>query len=26
MIPTLLLFPVADWMVQHFDDGDVRFR
>lgn len=26
VIPTLLLFPVADWMIQRFDDGDVRFR
>ncbi|WP_156320249.1 hypothetical protein [Brevundimonas sp. AAP58] len=26
VLPTLLLFPVADWMVQWFDDGDVRFR
>jgi rod shape-determining protein MreD len=26
MIPTLLLFPIADWMIQRFDDGDVRFR
>lgn len=24
--PTLLLFPMADWMIQRFDDGDVRFR
>jgi rod shape-determining protein MreD len=26
VVPTLLLFPVADWMIQRFDDGDVRFR
>ena len=26
VLPTLLLFPAADWMVQRFDDGDVRFR
>ena len=26
MIPTLLLFPVANWMIQRFDDGDTRFR
>lgn len=26
VIPTLLLFPVADWMIQRFDDGDMRFR
>ena len=25
MIPTLLLYPVADWLVQKFDDNDVRF-
>lgn len=24
--PTLLLFPLADWLIQRFDDGDVRFR
>lgn len=26
VIPTLLLFPLADWLIQRFDDGDVRFR
>lgn len=26
MIPTLLLFPIADWLIQTFDDADVRFR
>lgn len=26
LIPTLLLFPVADWLIQTFDDADVRFR
>ena len=26
IVPTLLLFPIADWMIQRFDDGDVRFR
>ena len=26
VLPTLLIFPAADWMVQRFDDGDVRFR
>jgi len=26
IVPTLLLFPAADWMIQRFDDGDVRFR
>lgn len=26
MIPTLLLFPIADWLIERFDDGDVRFR
>lgn len=25
MIPTLLLYPVADWLMQKFDDNDVRF-
>ena len=24
--PTLLVFPAADWLIQRFDDGDVRFR
>lgn len=26
VVPTLLVFPAADWMIQRFDDGDVRFR
>lgn len=26
IIPTLLLFPAAGWMIERFDDGDVRFR
>lgn len=26
IIPTLLLWPAAHWMLQRFDDGDVRFR
>jgi len=26
VLPTLILFPIADWMIQRFDDGDVRFR
>ena len=26
VLPTLLVFPIADWMIQRFDDGDVRFR
>ena len=26
IVPTLLLFPLAVWLVQRFDDGDVRFR
>ena len=26
MIPTLLLFPVSAWMIERFDDGDLRFR
>lgn len=25
-VATLLLFPLADWLIQRFDDGDVRFR
>lgn len=25
-IPTVLLFPIAHWMLERFDDGDVRFR
>jgi len=26
IVPTLLLFPFANHMVEQFDDGDVRFR
>lgn len=26
LVPTLLLFPVADWLIERFDDADVRFR
>ena len=26
VIPTLLLFPLANAMIERFDDGDVRFR
>ncbi len=26
LIPTLLLFPFADRMIERFEDGDVRFR
>ncbi len=26
LIPTLLLFPLADRMIERFDDGDMRFR
>lgn len=26
IVPTLLLFPAADWLIQRFDDADVRFR
>ncbi len=26
MVPTLLLFPFADRMIERFEDGDVRFR
>ena len=25
-LPTLLLFPIANWMIERFDDGDTRFR
>lgn len=26
LVPTLLLFPVANWMIERFDDGDMRLR
>lgn len=26
IVPTLALFPVVGWMLERFDDGDVRFR
>jgi rod shape-determining protein MreD len=26
LIPTLLLFPLADRLIERFDDGDTRFR
>ena len=26
VVPTLLLFPLADWLIQRFDDADVRVR
>ena len=26
MLPTILMFPLANLMIQRFDDGDVRFR
>ena len=26
IVPTLLLFPLANGMIERFDDGDVRFR
>ena len=26
VLPTLLLFPLADWLIERFDDADVRFR
>jgi rod shape-determining protein MreD len=26
VLPTLLLFPIANWMLERFDDGDIRFR
>lgn len=24
--PTLILYPIANWMLERFDDGDIRFR
>ena len=24
--PTLLLYPLAHWLIERFDDGDTRFR
>ena len=26
ILPTLILYPIADWMLERFDDGDIRFR
>lgn len=26
VIPTLLLFPLAHWLIERFDDSEVRFR
>ncbi|MDO1558228.1 hypothetical protein Q0812_02125 [Brevundimonas sp. 2R-24] len=26
ILPTILLFPAANWMIETFDDGDMRFR
>lgn len=26
VVPTLLLWPAANWMLERFDDGDTRFR
>ena len=26
VVPTLLLFPISAWMIERFDDGDLRFR
>jgi len=26
IVPTLILYPVADWLLERFDDGDTRFR
>ena len=26
VVPTLLLYPVANWLIERFDDGDTRFR
>lgn len=26
VVPTLILYPIADWLLERFDDGDTRFR
>lgn len=26
ILPTVLIFPAANWLIERFDDGDVRFR
>ncbi len=26
ILPTILLFPAANWLIERFDDGDLRFR
>ena len=26
IVPTLLIYAAADWMLERFDDGDTRFR
>lgn len=26
ILPTVLLFPAANWLIERFDDGDLRFR
>ena len=25
-LPTLLLFPIAHWLIERYEDADVRFR
>ena len=25
-LPTLLLFPLAHWLIERYEDADVRFR
>lgn len=25
-LPTILIFPAANWLIERFDDGDLRFR
>ena len=25
-LPTVLIFPAANWLIERFDDGDLRFR
>jgi len=25
-LPTILVFPAANWLIERFDDGDLRFR
>jgi rod shape-determining protein MreD len=26
VLPTVLMFPAANWLIERFDDGDLRFR